>query len=110
MRASQVALVAKSPSANAGYVVRTLGPEDLLDKEMVTHSSYSCRESHEQRSLLGYSPRGCKVAHDQSDQAHARSAVRFGHWGGDQEWRPRQMCAIWLQDVPRGSPTAFHLC
>ena len=63
MRASQLALGAKDPSANAGCVVRTLGPEDLLDKEMVTHSSYSCRESHEQRSLLGYSSWGCKELH-----------------------------------------------
>ena len=39
MRASQVALVAKNLFANAGYVVRTLGQEDLLDKEMATHSS-----------------------------------------------------------------------
>ena len=41
-RASWVVLVVKNPSANAGDIrdlVRSLGREDLLEKEMATHSS-----------------------------------------------------------------------
>ena len=41
-RASRVVLVVKNPSANAGDIrdlVQSLGWEDLLEKEMATHSS-----------------------------------------------------------------------
>ena len=38
--------------------VRSLDREDPLEKEMATHSSTG--ESHGGRSLVGYSPRGCK--------------------------------------------------
>ena len=37
--------------------VQFLDQENPLEMEMVTQSSIL---SHEQRSLLGYSPRGCK--------------------------------------------------
>ena len=41
--------------------VRYLGWEDPLEKEMATHSSIlAWRESHELRSLVGYSPQGRK--------------------------------------------------
>ena len=41
--------------------VRSLGWEDPLEKGMVTHSSILTWENpHEQRSLAGYSPWGCK--------------------------------------------------
>ena len=48
--------------------VGSLGGEDPLEKETETHSSllYSplqYGESHGQRSLVGYSPWGCKEAH-----------------------------------------------
>ena len=36
--------------------VRSLSREDPLEEGMVTHSSILSGESHEQRSLLGYSP------------------------------------------------------
>ena len=36
--------------------VRSLGSEDLLEKEMVTQSSILSEEFHGQRSLVGYSP------------------------------------------------------
>ena len=39
--------------------VWSLGQEDPLEEEMATHSS-PLGESHEQRSVLGYSPRGCE--------------------------------------------------
>ena len=37
-----------------------LGQEDTLEKDMATHSSILPGKSHGQRSLVGYSPRGCK--------------------------------------------------
>ena len=47
--------------------VRSLGWENPLEKGMETHSSNLVRELHEQRSLLGYSPWGCKES-DISEQ------------------------------------------
>ena len=43
--------------------VQSLGPEDPLEKEMVTHSSL-LGESHGQRSLTGCSPWGYRVGRD----------------------------------------------
>ena len=40
--------------------VQSLGQEDLLEEEMVTHFSILCGESHGQRSLVGSSPWGPK--------------------------------------------------
>ena len=40
--------------------VQSLGWEDLLEKEMATHSSIPPGESHAWRSLIGYSPWGRK--------------------------------------------------
>ena len=40
--------------------VQSLGQEDLLEKEMATHSSVLAWKIHEQKSLLDYSPWGCK--------------------------------------------------
>ena len=40
--------------------VQSLGQEDPLEEGMATHSSILPGESHEQRSLEGYSPRGRK--------------------------------------------------
>ena len=36
--------------------VRSLGREDPLEKEMATHSPYSCLENPMDKSLVGYSP------------------------------------------------------
>ena len=44
--------------AMQGTQVRSLGWEDPLEKEMAIHSSILAGESHGQRSLAGYSPRG----------------------------------------------------
>ena len=41
--------------------VQSLGQEDLLEKEMATHSDILAWEICEQRSLVGYSPWGCKL-------------------------------------------------
>ena len=40
--------------------VQTLGQEDPLEKGMATRSSILAGESHGRRSLVGYSPQGCK--------------------------------------------------
>ena len=39
-------------------LVQSLGQEDLLEKEMTTHSSVLAGEYHGQRSLVDYSPWG----------------------------------------------------
>ena len=40
--------------------VQSLGQEDLLEQEMATRSSILAWEIQGQRSLVGYSPQGCK--------------------------------------------------
>ena len=47
--------------------VQSLGREDPLEKEMATHSTIFAWESHGQRSLVGYSPWGCKES-DMTEQ------------------------------------------
>jgi len=57
-----VLLVVKNLPVNAGDIDRGLIPglEEPLEKGMATHSSILAGESHGQRSLSGYSPRGRK--------------------------------------------------
>ena len=40
--------------------VQSLGQEDLLVKAMATHSVFLSGKSHGQKSLVDYSPWGCK--------------------------------------------------
>ena len=40
--------------------VQSLGREDPLEEGMATHPSISAWRIHRQRSLVGYSPQGCK--------------------------------------------------
>ena len=47
--------------------VQSLGREYPLEKGMVTHSSNLPEEVHGQRSLVGYSPWGCKES-DMTEQ------------------------------------------
>ena len=47
-----------SVAKNFCLPVQSLGWEDLLEKEMATHSSILAGKSHGQRSLAGYSPWG----------------------------------------------------
>ena len=53
-------LVVKNPLAKQEAQVWSLGWEDPLEKEMATHSRILPGKSHEQRSLMGYSPWGHK--------------------------------------------------
>ena len=52
-------LVSKESTCNPGESRLSLGWDDSPEKEMATHSSI-LTESHGQRSLVGYSPRGFK--------------------------------------------------
>ena len=63
-RASLVSQLVKNLSAVQEAWVRSLGQEDSLDKEMATHSVFLPGKSHGQRSLVGYSPWGCKSLSD----------------------------------------------
>ena len=47
--------VIKNLPAKQETLVQFLGQEDLLEKEMATHSSIFAGKSHGQRSLVGYS-------------------------------------------------------
>ena len=56
--------------------VPSLGGEDPLEKEMVTHSSITAWEIHGQRSLVGYSPWGHKrVRHDYATKQQENNLV-----------------------------------
>ena len=56
--------------------VWSLGQEDPLGEEMVTHFSILAWEPHGQRSLAGYGPQGCpgsqRARYNWSDLAHTR--------------------------------------
>ena len=58
--ASLLAQTVKKLPAIQETWVQTLGQEDPLEKEMVTPPVFLSGEFHEQRSLVGYSPWGCK--------------------------------------------------
>ena len=52
--------------------IQSLGWEDLLEKEMATHSSTLTWETHGERSLAGYNPKGHKESEmtEQLSTAH----------------------------------------
>ena len=56
-------LVVKNLPVNAGDIDAGSipGSEEPLEKGMATHSSILAGESHGQRSLAGYSPKGRRV-------------------------------------------------
>ena len=57
--------------------IRSLGWEDPLEKEMVTHSSILAWESHGRRSLVGYSPWGRKEL-DTTERLHSLTSLIGG--------------------------------
>ena len=61
MKPSLVAQLVQNLPAVQETWVRSLGWEDLLEKEMATHSSILAWKIHGQRSLEGYSPWGRSV-------------------------------------------------
>ena len=59
--ASLVVRVVKNPPAVLETCVGSLGWEDPLEEGMATHfTTLAFENPHEQRSLVGYSPWGCK--------------------------------------------------
>ena len=77
----------KVSAYNAGDQVQSLGQEDLLEKEMATHSSILAGKSHGWWNLVGYSPWGRKES-DMTEQLH-RLVIAF---------LPRSKCLLisWL--------------
>ena len=59
----------KAFACNAETWVKSLGREDPLEKEMATHPVFLPGESHGGRSLVGYSPWGCKES-DMTERLH----------------------------------------
>ena len=57
---------------------RSLGQEDILEREMVTCSSIFAGEFHGQRSLAGHSPQGLKES-DMTEHTltHEMSGIPF---------------------------------
>ena len=68
VRGATDGLVVKNPPANAG----DLGSEDPLEKEWQPTPAFLPGESHGQRSLVGYSPWGCKEL-DTTERLHFTS-------------------------------------
>ena len=68
--------VVKNLSANAGDSGDAgsvpAGQKDPLEKEMATHSSILPGKSHRQKSLVGYSPWGCKES-DSTEHTHTHT-------------------------------------
>ena len=56
--------MAKNPPANGGDAGLIPGSGKCPEEGMVTHSTILPRESHGQKSLVGYSPWACRVGHD----------------------------------------------
>ena len=52
-----------------------LGWEDFLGEEMTTHSSILAWKIHGQRSLVGYSPKGCKELDMAKQLSHVHSII-----------------------------------
>ena len=63
--------IAKNPSAMQEVWVWSLGWEDPLEEEMAILSSIFAWEIHGQRSLVGYSPWGCKESDTTEQITHA---------------------------------------
>ena len=84
-RVSQVAPTVKNLPAVWEIWVQSLGQEDPLEKGVATHSSilawgvFQPGESHGQRSLVGYSPWGCKES-DTTERLHFTIAFHGLLW------------------------------
>ena len=69
--------MAKNPSTMQDTWVRSLGREDPLEKGMVTEYTpvFLPREFQGQRSLVGYSPWGCKESDTTEQLTHTYVSV-----------------------------------
>ena len=86
--ASQVALVTKSPPANAGAAAeegQPLGWEDPLEKGVATHPRCSCLENSTHRGARWATVHGVAKGPTQlSDIAHARLSTTKDAFAGTQ--------------------------
>ena len=85
--------------------VQSLGQEDPLVEEIATHSSILAREkSHGQRSLVGYSPQGCKEL-DMTERLNTHT-----HTHTHTHTRVQHTLRILEDFVPELFPISFHFC
>ena len=92
-RASQVALVVKNPPAKQG--VRNF----LWRRAQQPTPVFLPGESHRQKSLVGYSPRGGRVGHDWLTTTHSLT-----RWRGNQESKTQassKYCYLSFWNLPR---------
>ena len=81
--ASLVAQMVKNLPAMRKTWVRSLGWDNSLEDDMYSCLEYSCLENpHGQRSLVGYSPQGCRVGHDWLSTVQQVSHQRTGGGAG----------------------------
>ena len=103
---------------------RSLGWEDSLEEGMTTTAVFLPGESHGQRSLIGYSPQGCKESDTAEATWHAcmspqkEPAPRWTYQGGQKDevskqqsmgsrwvmWTPSQRSPPHQIQVPRRTP------
>ena len=76
LRASQMVQWQRIHLSMQEMWVQSLGGEDLLEKDMATHSSILAWESHGQRSLTDYRPWGHKES-GTSEQHPYHGGVKF---------------------------------
>ena len=83
LQTSQVALKKKKKPNHlpvqeiAQTWVQSLGWEDLLEKDVASHSNILVWRTHGQRSLMAYSPQGCKEA-DTTQQLSTQCTCCYG--------------------------------
>ena len=82
--------------------VRCLGREDPLEKEMAIHSSTIAWKIHGQRSVVGYSPRGCTES-DTTERLHLLTYLLTCDSANDPEFRSSRasnlscLCPSWAR-------------
>ena len=81
--------------------VQFLGQENPLEEEMATHSSILPCRIHGQRSLVGYSPWGCRVRRDLQTAAAAKS-LQSCPTLRPHRWQPTRLPRPW--DSPGKNP------
>ena len=65
----------KNPPAKQEMQVQSLGQEDIMEKDIATHSSILAGKSYGQWSLACYSPRGSQNESDKTEQLSQLSSV-----------------------------------
>ena len=91
--------------------LQSLGREDPLNEEMATHCSILPGESHGQRSLMGYSPWGCRVGHHlTTEHVRARTHTHTRTHTGLQELEWGGVLEFYFCQLQTCLPRAFGIC